>query len=152
MKIKMMLASLALVFSQVALAENWVYVDTFEGEKMYLDHDRVKQISFDSYELKQGLKQGLSKDNSYRSVWFKTAFDDEPNSTADTKNYHIENSFYDCERKRYELNTVETFENHQSTFKTQPITTPSSSDAWEKVIPNTLGDTMFKVACRAKVK
>lgn len=139
---KLILASLILASSQMAMAVNWInaYSSSAEGnETTYIDFDSIQGYHFNNYD----------KTNYYVTSWVKKVY-----PTAQKLNngklYREEKSYWyvDCLNKKIILEesiyytSTGKFVGNQKDYISK-----YSSDNWHRVAPDSVGHTISNVIC-----
>lgn len=141
---KFILASLLLASGQMALAANWVSTGISSDvlkETIEVDYDSISAYRFDSYD----------KDSYYVTAWVKT---DHPTAQKLNDGKLFRQAKYlwyvDCLGKKttwgdgvfYDSNgkVVDSGRNYVNTH---------SSSNWDRVVPDTIGDSLSKFICGA---
>lgn len=139
---KLILVSLILLSSQMAMAVNWVEMPS-DGRngRIMIDVDSVKKHYF-SHKSKR----------FYLTAWIKRIY---PNIqiASNGKSYNISREFmyFDCENRKSMLGEIINYYNSDNQAVESGrfyVNTTSSSD-WGNVVPETAGEARLHLACDA---
>lgn len=138
---KLMLASLILASSQMAMAVNWVplqYANVYK-DNYYIDFDSVRGNYFNIHD----------KSNFYVTAWTKTVYSEYltfPNGKQYNRLVALE--YIDCIRDRATISEIHRYSiSGNSVGSTKTDINIQSSDSWDKIIPDTAGYALAKEIC-----
>lgn len=143
MKIKAILFSCVLIASQSAMSANWL--DTFASSKVKQEKNFLDLASVKAYNL----SYGSDKSNYYVTAWIKSNYNT-PQKLNNGKFYREVKTLYyfDCTNKKMATGEMIFYTSYGSVVGSQKsYVTTYSTDNWEQVIPDTVGDGLLKSAC-----
>lgn len=136
---KLMLLSLFLVSSQVAMAVNWVLLGIGEanGEKIYTDYDSIKSYYFNN------------KSDNYITVWTKTEYQtDRLSNNNQPYRTKLTLDYLDCKNQKWDFSYVIYHnKNGKVVDYTEKYVDTNSSSGWKIVVPETLGQLRLNWTC-----
>lgn len=136
---KLILVSLLLASSQMAMAVNWIdtgVINQVNGSRSFVDVDSVKVYNFG--ETKQ----------KYITFWHKKIY---PNTQIWNGKYYIDITkfmYFDCQNKKFNFDFLGHYDangnlNHQE----RAFVDTSSSNTWYNSPPNSVGDLEINQVC-----
>lgn len=136
---KLILASLILVSSQMAMAANWVYVGENANSHVYIDKDSLTVNQFPN---------GQKYITTWSRVDHKSLQKIEPNLIY---SQHQAFEYYDCINKKWSHDFVTAYDTMGRVVIRDNIqkTNLHSSNNWERLPPASIGHSALILACSA---
>ena len=133
---KLLIAILATVMTQQAMAVNWAWVDENNTGKFYIDLDSIQADT---------LVNGTAVMTAWTQIENKQAED------WDGKKYWTTKSFYyiDCRARKFDIEYHAAYDKQDMVvwIGNMPSFNRYSSANWIRVIPGTAGETIFNTVC-----
>lgn len=138
---KLALLALLAMTSSSALAANWFDIGVSSKErkeKTFVDLESVQGYYFNSY----------NKDKYYVMAWVKTEFST-VQKLADKSYYESKGLWYvDCAAKKFHIVDLNFYtKGGKVVWSNKEYVSTYSSDGWDRVIPDTLGDATLQQIC-----
>ncbi|ELA08058.1 hypothetical protein MOMA_05841 [Moraxella macacae 0408225] len=141
---KLMLASLLLISSQMTMAADWALVGTgMAGKKISIDNDSIQGYYFNGYD----------KDKYYVTAWVKYNYpklQTIPSGKSKGKKYKEDRSFWyaDCLNNKHNIGEIHYYSVSGAVVHSEKYyVSTSSSDSWERIIPDTVGEKITERMC-----
>lgn len=138
---KLILAGLILTSSQMAMAVNWIDTGIIGGEdkgKNYIDWDTLHGNYFNNY----------NKNSYYVTAWVKTNYP-VAQKLRDGRLYKERRELWyiDCQNRKTITGDAAVYNASKLVFSASHYVPVFSSDNWNKVIPDTVGEGLMKSIC-----
>lgn len=136
---KLVLVSLLLAVSQMAVGANWVLlgISEEEGEKIYTDYDSIKPYYFNN------------KSDYYITVWTKTEY--QTDRIFNNNQYYrtkLTLDYLDCKNQKWDFSHI-IYHNKNGgvVTSTEKYVDINSSNSWKITAPETVGQLRLDWVC-----